>query len=120
MYFNKAVLLFSVLSFLLFSQIQLKGEDEVLNFLHYTNKDGLPSSYVKSIAQDQYGFIWLATRISVCRFDGKNFKEFPAYSESGESISLMCNKIFLFSDSLLITRTNEGKYYYFDFNNEFF
>ncbi|MBP7507319.1 MAG: response regulator [Prolixibacteraceae bacterium] len=119
-YLNKTVLLFSVLSFLLFSQIQLKGEDEVLNFLHYTNKDGLPSSYVKSIAQDQYGFIWLATRISVCRFDGKNFKEFPAYSESGESISLMCNKIFLFSDSLLITRTNEGKYYYFDFDNEFF
>ena len=96
------------------------GNDNILNFLHYTNKDGLPSSYVKSITQDRYGFIWVATRVSVSRFDGKNFKEFLAYDESGNPYSLMCNKIFTYSDSMLIARTNKGSYFYFDFEHEFF
>jgi signal transduction histidine kinase/ligand-binding sensor domain-containing protein/AraC-like DNA-binding protein len=99
---------------------KVSANDDALSFLHYTNKDGLPSSYVKSLAQDKFGFIWLATRISVCRFDGKNFREFPAFDESGNHISLICNKIFSFEDSVLICRTNSGRYFTFDFENECF
>jgi len=98
----------------------IKAVEDNFNFLHYTNKDGLPSSYVKSQTQDQFGFIWIATRISVCRFDGKNFREFPAFDESGKPYSLICNKIFSFEDTLLICRTNDGKYFSFDFDNESF
>jgi len=96
------------------------GNDEEMNFIHYTNKDGLPSSYVKSITQDHYGFIWMATRVSVCRFDGKNFREFPALNDDGTPIDLMCNKIFTFSDTILIARSNEGQYFSFNFDKECF
>jgi signal transduction histidine kinase/ligand-binding sensor domain-containing protein/AraC-like DNA-binding protein len=99
---------------------KVSANDESLNFLHYTNKDGLPSSYVKSLAQDQFGFIWMATRLSVCRFDGKNFREFPAFDESGNPYSLLCNRIFSFEDSMLICRTNDGKFFSFDFDFESF
>jgi len=113
-------LLILLTGFLTFIPIETKANSESLNFIHYTNKDGLPSSYVKSITQDQYGFIWMVTRLSVCRFDGKNFREFPAYDESGENIQLICNRIFMQEDSMLIARTSLGRFFYFDFNNECF
>lgn len=123
--FNNITLRILAIIYLMFNfcficQNRAIGNDNVLNFIHYTNKDGLPTSYVKSITQDHCGFIWLATRISVCRFDGKNFKEFPAYDESGNPFSLICNRIFSTSDSTLIARTNDAKYFYFDFDNECF
>ncbi|MDP4276491.1 MAG: two-component regulator propeller domain-containing protein [Bacteroidota bacterium] len=99
----------------------VSATEEVLTFSHYTYENGLPSSYVKSISQDQYGFIWLATRSSVCRFDGLRFKEFPAYDRSGNPLKLISNGIFLFSDSVLIARTNTGgTYFYFDVDHECF
>lgn len=98
----------------------LKAADDVPIFYHYTDESGLPSSYVKGITQDQYGFIWLATRVDVCRFDGSQYKEFPAYDENGELTELLCNQIFTCPDSLLVCRTNQGKYYYFDADLECF
>lgn len=102
------------------TSIKLLAADELLSFSHYTNETGLPSSYVKGIAQDYHGFIWLATRASVCRFDGSQYKEFPAFNEIGKPVELLCNQIFTCPDSLLVCKTNEGKYFYFDFDNECF
>lgn len=96
------------------------SNSERLKFSHYTNEDGLPSSYVKSITQDQYGFIWLATRSSVCRFDGNEFKTFQACDGKGEVFDLWCKKFFVTSDSVLIAQTTENKYYSFDFALEQF
>ncbi|MDA3879168.1 MAG: response regulator, partial [Prolixibacteraceae bacterium] len=96
------------------------ARENVFNFHHYTNEDGLPSSYVKSVVQDKLGFMWMATRVSVVRFDGSRFIEFPAYNEFGEETDLFCNKVFMYNDSLLVARTNRGRYYYFDQDNETF
>jgi len=96
------------------------ANDENLTFLHYTNQDGLPSSYVKSICQDQYGFIWIASRSSVCRFDGKHFQTFQAIDEEGVGHDLWCKKFFTYNDSLLIAQTTDDKYYTFDFALEEF
>ncbi|MCY1722004.1 hypothetical protein OU798_16740 [Prolixibacteraceae bacterium Z1-6] len=96
------------------------SNSERLKFSHYTNEDGLPSSYVKSITQDQYGFIWLATRSSVCRFDGNVFKTFQAYDKEGLAYDIWCNKFYITTDSVLIAQTTENKYYTFDFELEHF
>ncbi len=111
--------LWSILSGLFFPYVSY-GIDETLKFYHYTNEDGLPSSYVKSIVQDTYGFIWLATRVSVSRFDGKNFQEFPVYDQDGNRVKIFCDRLFLSSDSVLISRTLKGMYYYFDDEQECF
>ena len=91
-----------------------------LKFEHFTNEDGLPSSYVKCIAQDQFGFIWLATRSSVCRFDGKIFKTFQAYGDDGQAFDIWCKKFIVSNDSVLIAQTTEDQYYFFDFALEYF
>lgn len=98
----------------------LTAKDVSFSFLHFTNESGLPSSYVKSIAQDQHGFIWLATRVSVTRYDGTNYKTFPAFDAQNQPIEIFSNKVFLFADSLLITRTNNGVYFFFDSKKECF
>jgi len=47
-----------------------------ISYVHYDEKDGLPSSTVYDITQDNDGFIWFGTENGLCRFDGKNFKTF--------------------------------------------
>ncbi len=42
-------------------------------FDNYTAQQGLISSHINSIAQDNKGFIWIATNKGVSKFDGKNF-----------------------------------------------
>ena len=96
------------------------SEEEPLYFSHYTNEDGLPSTYVKSIVQDSDGFIWAATRMSVVRFDGKTFRDFPSYNHNHELVQMYCNKLFFTKDSMLICRTNDEEYFYYDANLESF
>ncbi len=118
--------LYRVAFLLLFIKPQVQAaewvfpDDDVFVFNHYSNEQGLPSSYVKSITQDQQGFIWMATRVSVCRFDGITFKVFPAYNQNGNLSDLRCNQILNFADSLLICRSNSGEYFSFDFKKECF
>ena len=41
---------------------------------YLTVRNGLPQGFVKSIIQDRRGFIWLATRDGLCRYDGVRFR----------------------------------------------
>nr|WP_321357654.1 two-component regulator propeller domain-containing protein [uncultured Draconibacterium sp.] len=106
---------------LLIVTFSVRANDGKLSFIHYTNEDGLPSSYIKSICQDQFGFIWVATRSSVCRFDGKNFKTFQAVNKNGESFDIwsMWNH-FHKVDSTLLVQSTDNVFYSFNFKKEIF
>ena len=39
-------------------------------------KDGLPSQSLKSVVQDQQGYMWLGTQFGLSRFDGYEFKNY--------------------------------------------
>ncbi len=43
----------------------------------WTARDGLPSSYVLSLAQDSAGFLWVGTNAGVAIFDGTRFLPWP-------------------------------------------
>lgn len=45
-------------------------------------QDGLPSSDVYCILQDDDGFMWIGTRAGLCRFDGYNFYHFSSLGHS--------------------------------------
>lgn len=44
--------------------------------LHFDSGNGLSNNYVVSIAQDNKGFVWLATESGLNRFDGTSFRRF--------------------------------------------
>ncbi|MGO2562789.1 MAG: two-component regulator propeller domain-containing protein, partial [Pseudoalteromonas nigrifaciens] len=39
-------------------------------------KDGLPSQSLKSVVQDQQGYMWLGTQFGLSRFDGNTFTNY--------------------------------------------
>ncbi|WP_372651378.1 two-component regulator propeller domain-containing protein [Draconibacterium sp.] len=105
---------------LLFSSGIVYANAGRLSFTHYTNEDGLPSSYIKSICQDQFGFIWAATRSSVCRFDGKYFKTFQAIDEHGNSFDIWSKWNYFTNDSILLVQNTNNIFYAFNLKKEFF
>ncbi|MHC1776792.1 MAG: two-component regulator propeller domain-containing protein [Lentimicrobium sp.] len=52
----------------------LKAQHPV--YRHFTVDDGLPSNEIYHIFQDAKGYIWVATNMGVCRYDGINFQNF--------------------------------------------
>jgi signal transduction histidine kinase len=42
----------------------------------FNNESGIASNLVKSICQDDQGYIWIATDVGLVKFDGKNFVTF--------------------------------------------
>jgi Predicted periplasmic ligand-binding sensor domain len=43
---------------------------------HYSTEDGLSHGLVWTILQDELGFLWLATKLGIDRFDGYTFKSY--------------------------------------------
>ncbi|MFC5411935.1 ATP-binding protein [Larkinella bovis] len=52
-----------------------------------TERQGLPQSFVSSIVQDRQGFIWMATRDGLCRYDGQRFRVFQVASSAQTALS---------------------------------
>jgi signal transduction histidine kinase/ligand-binding sensor domain-containing protein len=50
----------------------------------WTERDGMPSSYVRAITQDSSGYLWLATYSGLVRFDGVRFTSWT--STDGSSL----------------------------------
>ncbi len=57
------------------SFVDLNAQNFALH--QYQVEDGLPSSFIYDITQDQSGFIWISTESGLCRFDGLRFEKNP-------------------------------------------
>lgn len=69
---------------------------------HITPRDGLPQSFVPTIVQDKQGFIWMATRDGLCRYDGYTFRRFdPSANGRTASSSPGLTNLALASDSAI-------------------
>jgi len=100
--------------------ISLNSWSQDLKFVHYTNEHGLPSSYVKDITQDHLGFIWIATRNAVTRFDGTQFKNYSTKNNQGQTTDIWAMSFHYAGDSSLIIQTTDNNYYSFNFAIEQF
>jgi len=63
------------------------GRHQDRSFIHYTGADGLPFASISDFLQDEHGFMWVGTRISVSRFDGSRFREYQLYDREGKSVT---------------------------------
>ena len=65
-----------ILLIALFCCLSFKASSQNKNFKKWSVSEGLPSSTIYCIEQDQNGNIWLGTPNGACLFDGKKFKTF--------------------------------------------
>jgi ligand-binding sensor domain-containing protein len=65
-----------LLFLLLLTTFVVKGQQPAMR--NFQVKDGLPSSEVYDVMQDQRGYMWFCTDAGVCRYDGYTFKTFSA------------------------------------------
>lgn len=78
--------IFTIILFFTLSFHQLYGQSfDEKDFTLYTTKDGLSDNRVTDITQDAYGYLWIATRQGLNRFDGNSFRTFYADS-NGNSL----------------------------------
>ena len=94
---------------LLFCPMLLGAQNPQLGTIHFNINNGLPSSEVHDLLQDQKGYIWIATDNGLSRFNGYHFQNF------GPKSGLLSNAVFsLFSDheDRIWMSTFGGLYFY--------
>ncbi|MFH6767498.1 two-component regulator propeller domain-containing protein [Gaetbulibacter aquiaggeris] len=80
-----------------------------LKFRHYTINDGLSHTSITDINQDHNGFIWIATKYGLNRFDGIEFKSYFSDEKNSNSISSdNINILFVDSNNNLWIGTSKG------------
>ena len=66
-----------VLMMLAVDIVNVRAESTLTFFRHITVEDGLSSNQVRSMIQDEKGFIWIGTDQGLTKYDGYDFQEFP-------------------------------------------
>jgi ligand-binding sensor domain-containing protein len=70
-------------------------------------KDGLPSQSLKSVVQDQQGYMWVGTQFGLSRFDGTTFTNYNTQN-SPFLPSNGVNKLLIDSNGYLWVGTKSG------------
>lgn len=89
-----------------------RGEARVseLKFAHLTTNDGLSQGHVVAILQDRRGFMWIAPRDGLNRYDGNAFVVFKSSPDDPGSLnSNFIQDLFLDSRGYLWVATNTGE-----------
>ncbi|HVD99204.1 MAG TPA: two-component regulator propeller domain-containing protein [Cytophagaceae bacterium] len=85
------------------------SQQKSMVFEQFDVEKGLSSNWVRDIAQDKQGYIWLATSDGLNRFDGYSFKTYQ--NDENDPKSLMTNYIrciFVDSENILWVGYNDG------------
>ncbi len=87
---------------------------------HLSVDEGLSNNYVKSITQDKYGYIWIATVFGLNRFDGLRTQYYFYNDEDVNSLnSNYISALYCDADSNLWIGTDKGLHQYDYLKQEF-
>ena len=80
----------------------------------YDEADGVSSSHITQLLQDDHGFMWFSTWNGLCRYDGYEFRTFkPAVGDGCRMTNDRIRDIALLPDGLILCRVDE---HYFMFS----
>ncbi|NJM15528.1 MAG: hypothetical protein HC896_09325 [Bacteroidales bacterium] len=103
----------SVLFFLVICAIPVIAQEKRLVFNHLTIDDGLPTNNITDVIQDNQGFIWIATKEGLCRYDGTRVQTYkPVEGDSTSIGSVKITDLLLADDGSIWTGTSNGLYVY--------
>jgi hypothetical protein len=94
--------------FLAVISVPCPAQDEQFAFDHYDTKNGLSNNEVNDVVQDDDGFIWIATRAGLNRFDGKDFTKYYANGSPEQLPSNDIYRLARFSGSCILVGTLKG------------
>lgn len=82
----------------------------------WQSDEGLPDNTVVEVAQGSDGFLWVATRSGLARFDGIRFREFAAVTAAGAPTALLyalcldrSNRLWVAKDRGVVVRVEHGR-----------
>ena len=79
--------------------------------VRYDEEDGVPSSHVVQLLQDDQGFMWFATWNGLCRYDGYEFLTFkPKAGDGCHMTTDRLRNIVLLPGEKILCATDEGDY----------
>ena len=83
----------------------------------YDEGNGVSSSHITQLLQDELGFMWFATWNGLCRYDGYEFRTFkPAVGDGCHMSTDRIRDIGLLPGGQILCQTDEG-YYLFNLHN---
>jgi len=82
------------------------------NLVRYTKLDGLSNNFITDIVQDSSGYIWIATKKGLNRFDGKFFTNFFKSSENSPIPENRMVSLKLQNQNELVGTTGAGAFSY--------
>ena len=86
----------------------------VCHVLKYDESDGVPSSHLTQLLQDNKGFMWFSTWNGLCRYDGYEFQTFkPQVGDGCNMKTDRIRNINLLPQGLILCQVDED-YYMFD------
>ena len=73
----------------------------------FTTENGIPHNHVRAIAQDQQGFLWIATWDGLSRYDGYEFKNYYHNPADSNSIAyFICDNVIVdFENNVWVSGT---------------
>ena len=80
-----------ILAMLWLGIVQANAQHMQASLSHYSTDNGLASNAISYLAQDDYGYIWIATWNGLSRFDGYNFYNYQ--TGAGSHIPHLHNRI---------------------------
>ena len=74
----------------------------------YDESDGVSSSHITQLLQDDHGFMWFSTWNGLCRYDGYEFRTFkPVVGDGCHMTNDKIRDIALLPDGLILCRVDE-------------
>lgn len=93
-----------------------------LNYIHYTDKDGLPSNEVYGMDIDNEGYIWTITDKGISKFDGNKFTNYTSLNGLNDNVIFntthdYLGRIWLTTYNLKLNYILNGKIFNYKYNS---